>query len=295
VCRRRERGVALLAATAALAVLAVLATGLAHTAAVDRHLARHALAALQADALVRSGVAAAAVVLHESRTGGAPDTLSAPWAEDSGRQPLGAGWVAVRVEDEARRLDLGMPALAAALPRLLAVLDLDPALADAIVDWIDPDGAPRPRGAERDWYAARALPCAPRNAPLVAPGELGLVRGVDARVLLKLRPYVTTAGEPAVNPNTASREVLLALLGDAAVVERLLAARARAPIDADALAALLPSQPGARRVLTTQGQHFTVRAVAGVGELSRAAEATVSAPAGADPEVVAWRAVVPEG
>src|SRR5947207_290589 len=83
--------------------------------------------ALQADALVRSGVAAAAVVLRETATGDVPDTLRSPWAQASGRQPLGAGWVEVRVEDEARRLDLN--ALPDAVPRLLAVLALDPGLA----------------------------------------------------------------------------------------------------------------------------------------------------------------------
>ena len=42
---------------------------------------------------------------------------------------------------------------------------------------------------------------------------------------------MTVAAEARVNPNTVSREVLLAVLDDAATVERLLAARARAPID----------------------------------------------------------------
>src|SRR5262249_59839760 len=96
VSRRGERGVALVAAAVALALLTVLATGLATTSAVDQHLARNTLAALQADALVRSGVAAAAVVLRETATEDVPDTLRSPWAQASGRQPLGAGRVAVR-------------------------------------------------------------------------------------------------------------------------------------------------------------------------------------------------------
>src|SRR5213080_914216 len=116
VSRRRERGVALLAAVAGLAVLGVLAVGLAHTSAVDQHLARNALA--------RSGVAAAAVFLTE-RDPDAIDWPHAPWAQGSGRQPLGAGWLEVTVEDEARRLSLGTPDLADALPRLLRLLGLD--------------------------------------------------------------------------------------------------------------------------------------------------------------------------
>jgi len=291
VSRRRERGLALVAAVSALAVLGVLALGLAHTSVVDQHLARNALAALQADALARSGVAAAAVLLREANAAGGSDTLGAPWARESGRQALGAGWVEVRIEDEARRLPLNTPALATTLPELLRLVGLDPALADAIEDWIDPDDVPRPHGAERDWYRSLAPPCVPRNGPIASLGELALVRGLDKAAVERLRPYLTAAPEPAVNPNTAAREVLLALLRDDAAVGRLLAARARGPLD---LAAVLPdAAPTVRQALTDRGQYYTVRAVAGVDELRRGVEATLSAPAGVDPVIVAWRPFVP--
>jgi general secretion pathway protein K len=294
VCRRADAGVALLAATTALALVTALATGLAYTAVVDQQLARHAVAAVQADALARSGVAAAAVVLREIGADGAPDTLDAPWARDPGPQPLGAGWVEVRVEDEARRLDLGAPELAPALPRLLRALDLDPALADAIADWIDADDVPRARGAEHDWYLSLVPPYVPRNAPPPTLGELALVRGASREALARLDPHVTVAGEHGVNPNTASPEVLLAVLDDHAAVERLLAARARGPLDADRLAALLPDAQAARRLLVPRGQHYTVRVLAGVGQIRRAAEAVLWAPPGLDPEIVAWRPLPPQ-
>ena len=292
--RRRERGVALLGAVVGLAVLGIVTLGLAHTAAVDQHLARNALAALQADALARSGVAAAAVFLTE-RDPDAVDWARAPWAEGSGRQPLGAGTVEVMVEDEARRLALGVPELADRLPRLLAVLGLDAALADALADWTDADDTPRPLGAERAYYLGLTSPYAPRNAPLGSVGELALVRGFTRPVVERLRPYVTVAPEARVNPNTASREVLLAVVDDAAAVERLLAARARAAIDPEKdLPAILPgATPDAidalRARLTARGTSYTVRAVSAVGDLTRAAEATLFAPPGVAAEVTAWR------
>jgi general secretion pathway protein K len=288
--RPRERGVALVAAVGALAVLTVLAVGLAETAADGQRRTTNALAGLQAEALARSGVAVAAVVVGETGADGAPDTLTSPWARDAGRQPLGAGWVEVTVEDEARRLDLNAPELADALPRLLAILGLDPGLADAIADWTDADDTPRARGAERAWYLAATPVVVPPNAPFTTVGELALVRGVDAPTLARLRPYVTVAGEHAVNPNTAAREVLLAVVNDPAAVDRLLGARARGPITDDQLAALLPDAPTAvRTALATRGQRYAVRARAGVGRVRRAVEATVWAPAGVDPVVVAWR------
>ena len=289
-----ERGVVLVAAVTALALMSVLALGLAETSALDARLGEKSLAALQAQALARSGVAVAAVVLAETDAAGGPDTLGAPWAVDVGRQPLGPGWVEVHVEDEARRLDLDAPELADAVPRLLVLLGLDPGLADALADWADADDAPRPRGAEREWYLAQTPPLVPRNAPFASVGELALVRGIDAAVLTRLRPFVTVAGEHAVNPNTASREVLLAVVQDAAGVDRLLAARRRGAIVAEDVAALLPDAPYAVRLaLVPRGQHYTVRAVGGVGALRRTVETTLSAPAGVEPEIVAWRSLEP--
>jgi general secretion pathway protein K len=285
--------VALVAAAASLAVLSVVALGLARTAIVDQRLTYNALAALQAEALARSGIAAASVLLAEHGAGGLPDTLRSPWAVDLGPQPYGAGAVTVHVEDEARRLDLGSGA--DALPRLLHELDLDPALADAIADWTDRDDTPRPHGAERDWYLGLRPPYVPRNGRLAAIDELARVRGVDARALARLRPFVTAAGEMAVNPNTAAREVLVAL-ADATTADALLAARARAPIvPAADLARLLPGLSedglrGLRRRMTARGQHYTVRAVATVGEARRALEVIV---AGAGGKIVAWRATTP--
>jgi len=291
VSRPSERGVALVAALGALTVLSAIATSLATTARLERGLARHAVAAAQADALLRSGVAAAAVVLGETAADGAPDTLAARWAADAGRQRLGAGWVEVRIEDEARRIDLGSAALAPALARLAAARGLDPAVADAIADWVDADDVPRPRGAERDAYG-RGPGCGPRNAPFASLDEVARVRGIDAAALARLAPFVTTAGEHVVNPNTASPEVLAAVLGDA-VAARVVAARTRAPLDAAAIDALVGDlPPGTRALLAPRGQRYRVSVTAQVGDETRAVEATLWAPPGADPEVVAWRPLV---
>ncbi len=56
-------------------------------------------------------------------------------------------------------------------------------IADAILDWIDPDDDAREQGAERDYYAALPHPYAPRNGPLASIDELLLVRGVTPALL----------------------------------------------------------------------------------------------------------------
>jgi len=286
VCRARERGVALVAATIALAVVSALATGLAWTTVVEDRLARNALAALQADALARSGVAAAAVVLRDADVAGAVDTLRAPWARPSGRQPLGAGWVEVTIEDEARRLDVnGAPVETA---RLLDALHLDARLTAALADWTDADDVALPDGAERDWYRGLVPARVPRNGPLRSVGELALVRGFDAAAIARLRPFVTAAGEAGVNPNTAPPEVLHALAPDPTAVARVLALRAQRPIVRADFAHLLPGVDEDR--LVERAVAYRIHVVAGVGTLRRAADATVSAPPGTGmaPRIVGW-------
>jgi DNA uptake protein ComE-like DNA-binding protein len=56
-------------------------------------------------------------------------------------------------------------------------------IADAILDWIDPDGDPREYGAEADYYSSLSPPYTPQNGPLKTIEELLLVRGVTPDLL----------------------------------------------------------------------------------------------------------------
>jgi general secretion pathway protein K len=279
MCRRHERGMALLGAVTALAGLVIVATALAHTATRSQQRTGAALATLQADALVRSAVATASVLLGEHDLVADTDTLRSPWAMPLGPQALGAGRVEAVVEDEARRLDLTRPEGLEALPRLLAALELDPALADALADWTDADDAPHARGAERAWYVGRRPSIVPANAPPRTIGELAAVRGMTPRALARLRPYVGTAGERGVNPNTAPREVLAAWIGDDARAQALVAARETAVVPCTDL-------PGC----TPRSRHYTLRITATVRPVRRTVEATLGV-IGGRAEVMAWRVV----
>ncbi len=66
---------------------------------------------------------------------------------------------------------------------LLYLEQLDPTVADAILDWLDPDDEPRTDGAEADYYQGLNPPYRPRNGRIASIGELLLVRGVTPRVL----------------------------------------------------------------------------------------------------------------
>ena len=67
--------------------------------------------------------------------------------------------------------------------RLLQLPRMTPQIADAILDWIDPDDAQRASGAERNWYSAARATRLPTQRPLKELAELMFVRGVTTELL----------------------------------------------------------------------------------------------------------------
>jgi type II secretory pathway component PulK len=73
-------------------------------------------------------------------------------------------------EDGARKMLMNLPGMTEAI-------------ADAILDWIDPDNDPRTLGAEQEYYSALDPPYMPRNGQLQSIEELLLVRDVTPALL----------------------------------------------------------------------------------------------------------------
>jgi len=71
----------------------------------------------------------------------------------------------------------------AAREALLNLPDMTESIADAILDWIDVDAAPRSLGAEAEYYAGLGLPYGPRNGIPTSLDELLLIRGVSRELL----------------------------------------------------------------------------------------------------------------
>lgn len=75
--------------------------------------------------------------------------------------------------DEASKLNINTATDA----NLEKIPRLTPALASALLDFIDEDDVPRPEGAEQDYYSGLPRPYKIRNGPLASLDELLLVRG----------------------------------------------------------------------------------------------------------------------
>jgi len=103
-----------------------------------------------------------------------------------------------------------------------------PELVDAWLDWIDQDELKHLNGAEKAYYKKHNLGYEPRNGPLVTVEELRLIKGLDEVFKdIDLESVFTLyGGRAAVNPNTATREVLMMIPGiDEKSVSNILQAR----------------------------------------------------------------------
>ena len=100
--------------------------------------------------------------------------------------------------------------------RILLNLELDAAIADKIIDWIDTDQTPRPHGAEDNLYMSKSPSYRTAGQYFFHISELKLVDGINERTYQRLKAYVTVlpilANRPTkLNINTASTLLLLSL------------------------------------------------------------------------------------
>jgi general secretion pathway protein K len=142
---------------------------------------------------------------------------------------LGAAQIALAVSDETSRFDLNASD-PVALSQLFQALgepeDRALALADAIVDWRDPDDLLQINGAEDPQYADAGLPYGARDSPFETLDELQQVLGMDYQTFLKVQPYLTVYSGTAPRPDMATAPVLQALGLEPAATPQFLADRA---------------------------------------------------------------------
>jgi general secretion pathway protein K len=102
------------------------------------------------------------------------------------------------------------------LQNLLAAVDINTTLADAIVDWLDADSIQSAQnGAEDDYYLGLSPPYRAANSRLESLSELMLVRGykaLDEKKRKQLEDSLATLPtNTAININTASDDILKAI------------------------------------------------------------------------------------
>lgn len=220
--RTLQRGVAIVLAMGVVALAAIAAAAIMVSQSTWSRQTELVAGQVQAQAVLQAGADWARAVLSDDLRISRVDHLGEPWALRLPAMQVENGELVGQIEDQQGLFNLnnvvteGKVSVVqlAHFRRLLAILGLPDELADTLADWIDEDGQPQPRhGAEDAYYLALDPPYLCANRPLTDLSELALVRGFDAGVRARLRPYVTALPRfTAVNVNTAPPEALAAVI-----------------------------------------------------------------------------------
>lgn len=156
-----------------------------------------------------------------------------------------------------------------AFQRLLAVLEINPGVADAVVDWVDADiNVGGHYGAEDAEYQLLDPSYRAANRPMVEVGELAWIQGMTPEAIRVLRPHVTAlpASNVRINVNTATGAVLRILtpeILDTGRAESLMAGRGEEGyMDVDEFLArpeLAGQWEAAEDMISVRSEYFEVR------------------------------------
>ena len=178
--RDRQSGVAVLIAMLVVTVGTIIAVNLMWQGTLDLRRAEAALAADQGMLYVQGAEAWAADILRQDLVDSPEsDNLGEVWATALPPLPVDGGAIEGRLEDLQGRFNLnnlidnrGVPDPVAVkqFERLLSLLEIDPALAGGVLDWLDADTELRfPNGGEDTTYAAADPPYRTANSPMAVP------------------------------------------------------------------------------------------------------------------------------
>ncbi len=286
-----QGGIALVIVLWMLALLTVIANSMVFSLRSDVQVAANNAGSARAEAAADAGVYKAIRELVR------PTTDPLRWQGNGLTHEWLFDDVAMRVTiiDEAGKIDLNAApeTLLGSLFRSLGVDEtLAVSLADAIVDWRDPDDLRRVNGAEKEDYVAAGKDYVPRNANFETIEELRLVLGMNDDLFRRAAPLVTVySGRSGVSSSVAPRAVLMALPGmtpeqvDAYLAERQTLLAQGLPVS-EAPFALVSA---AQRV----GDTFSIQVHAVLGDniaFFREAVARVTANPKAPVVILAWRA-----
>ncbi|MEO0576926.1 MAG: type II secretion system minor pseudopilin GspK [Pseudomonadota bacterium] len=223
-------------------------------------------------------------VLAEDKAAGPDDHLGELWAQPLPPLPVqgagGEGFIAGQITDLQSRFNLNNlvneqgepdPFEVERFQLMLTRLDLDPNLANAVVDWIDSDtNVTFPGGAEDDTYAGRIPAFNAANQFFRSSGELALVEGFDQAAMTALLPHIVALPERTqINVNTATPIVLTSLDSnlDASRLDSLIQQRLENGFEdlEQAFVGILPAETV--QTLTKETQYFQIRSIVRIGTL----------------------------
>ena len=203
------------------------------------------------------------------------------------------GELAIRIENENIKFNLNTVVFTNgtvnnkaydALVRMLKAINLDPAIADRIIDWTGPGLGQGISGPGSKL----------KHAPFDSIDELLSVPGISRETYDKLLPYVTIYGSGVININGAEVPVLMSLADavDRDMAERVVRYRENIPFKdvADIVKVAGFETVGAQLMgrITVKGNMFRVVATATDGGIRKIVESVLEM-SGSNPVVIYWK------
>lgn len=215
VCNvKKSSGVALVSVLWVITLLSVLAMSISASVRSSTSAAHNLLDDARASGLAEGGVHLAAYHLLQTDPQGR-------WPADGTRNRIDmtdTDSISVAIQDEAGKININL-AEGQLIRNLLVAVGVEVErvdhIVDAILDWRDGDSLRRLNGAERQEYEMAGLDYAPANKPFESVDELRLVLGMTGALFDQISPSLTVYSKHGgVNPLYASRDVLLAVMGN---------------------------------------------------------------------------------
>ncbi|MGO9016024.1 MAG: type II secretion system minor pseudopilin GspK [Dissulfurispiraceae bacterium] len=212
--------------------------------------------------------------------------------------PSFSGDLTIRIENENIKFNLNTLVFANgsvnrpaynSLVRMLNALNLDPAIADRIIDWTGPGSGQ----VISDISSTRAKL---KHAPFDSVDELLSVPGISRAVYDRLVPYVTIYGSGVININGAEVPVLMSLSDsvDRDMAERLVQYRGNIPFqdvsDIVKVAGFETIGASLMGSITVKGDVFRVVATATDGGIRKIVESVLQV-SGSSPAVIYWKEI----
>ena len=192
---KQKRAFAVIIALVAVTVLTILAGAFAYAMKIETRLAANTNDDEQFYWIGRGGVERACWWLalegnqpYTSKLqywaggpGDGPETNSPLAGESLSGFQIGEGTVSLSMTEQESRININTadgPLIQQTLTSMGADANDISVVSDSILDWIDPDDATRPAGAESDYYLGQMPSYYSKNAPIDNLDELQLVKGI---------------------------------------------------------------------------------------------------------------------
>ncbi|HEU4653891.1 MAG TPA: type II secretion system minor pseudopilin GspK [Steroidobacteraceae bacterium] len=227
--KNKQSGIALITAILIVALATILATNVSFRGYLDQRRTSTQFIMDQGYEVALGAEAWAADTLQKDLKGAKTVDFTQAWATPLPPIPIEGGDVEGGLEDMQGRInlnDLIDPSTGKADPKsvarfqmLLELLEIEPAWAQAIADWIDADTDPEiPDGAEDTVYTSLTPSYRTANMPITRTSELLALNGFGIDRYRKLEPFITAlppSGQGlVVNVCTAPPEVIDAIIGE---------------------------------------------------------------------------------